>query len=186
MVGLAIALGPLPFTITAPPGETVVQPTDGAMNSSPVRTGPPIARPLPDGVQQRIFGRSLLLGGVLGGVGGYIGFQLGQQRAQTVCRQPEGCTSDWVLPLTGALLGAGTGLIFAPGYVAGNAGYRCDLDRRVLAYGGGALGGGLLIALGVLGQDLEALAQGLSLPWLLPIWACMGSLEPIETPESSL
>ncbi|MBM65632.1 MAG: hypothetical protein CMH55_05285 [Myxococcales bacterium] len=136
-------------------------------------------------VEQRIFGRSLLLGGLLGGLGGYVGFQLGQRRAQSSCSSPEGCTSDWLLPLSGTIIGAGAGFIFAPGYVAGEAGYRCDMDRRVAAYAGGALGGGLIATLGIFGQDAQALVQGLALPWVLPIWACIGSLEPIEAEETA-
>lgn len=135
--------------------------------------------------EQRIFGRSLMLGGLLGGLGGYIGFQLGQRRAESTCSSPEGCTSDWLLPLSGTIIGAGAGFIFAPGYVAGEAGYRCDMDRRVAAYAGGAVAGGLIAALGLFGQNAEALVQGLALPWILPIWACMGSLEPIEPEDAT-
>ena len=187
MIGLAL----LPNTIIATGDEAKTtriskQPaTEGVSDSAPARPGPPPKKTIPERVQKQIFGRSLLLGGVLGGLGGYVGFQLGNQRAKTVCLAPEGCASDWILPLTGTMLGAGAGLVFAPGYVAGDAGYRCDMDGRILAYAGGAIGGGLLMGLGLFGQDPQAFAQGLALPWLLPIWACIGSLEPTQTPEGA-
>jgi len=139
---------------------------------------------IPREAHQKIFGRSLLLGGILGGAGGYVGFQLGQRQAQSACEPLESCTAEWLLPLSGMLLGAGAGFIFAPGYVAGQAGYRCDMDRRVLAYGGGAILGTLLVGLGLAGNDIEVIAAGLSAPWTLPTWACLESLEPIDPVEA--
>ena len=151
------------------------QPATAVIPASTSRVAP--------GAMPKIFGPSLLLGGVLGGVGGYIGFQLGQRQAQGSCAPLESCTAEWVLPFSGMLLGAGAGFIFAPGYVAGQAGYRCDMDGRILAFGGGAILGTALVALGLASNDIEALAAGISAPWVFPTWACLGSLESIDPVE---
>lgn len=126
-----------------------------------------------------IFNRSVLLGLVLGGAGGWVGFKLGQRGAEAMCPGIENCQAPIVYPTIGMMLGAGFGLVFAPGYVAGQAGYHCDLDKRVWAYTGGAIGGGLLLILGLFGNDGRALVTGLSLPITLPIGACIQTLEPI-------
>ncbi|MEC7750353.1 MAG: hypothetical protein VX405_02470 [Myxococcota bacterium] len=186
MIGLWLLPKPLPVAAV----ETVTTNTPTRPEFSQTKAAEPHRRrtafqAIPESTQRHIMGRSLLLGGILGGLGGYVGFQMGQRHAETVCLESEGCSSDWILPFTGTLLGAGAGLIFAPGYVAGNAGYRCDMDKRILAYAGGAGLGSLLMALGGLSQDAQTFATGLALPFMLPITACLSSLEPIALQEIS-